>query len=194
MVPVGIGDESEAIAADHRTILHDDARAKDAAIPDGYARVKEAIGADARARTDDDVRVEHGAAANVGAGAHDSERSDRHVVAKTGVRRDDRAGMNTWRRHLVTPEHTQRISERSVRVGRAQHRAWRGQGIVAEDDCRCAGLREQRRVFRIGEKGEIARAGVLDARRACDVEIAVAVETTVEPFGEIAKLQESGAR
>jgi len=66
----------------------------------------------------------------------------RHVVAKMYVGRDDRAGMNTRRRHLVTPEHAQRISERSVRVRRAQHRAWGGRGIVGEDDGRCAGLRD----------------------------------------------------
>ena len=52
---------------------------------------------------------------------------------------------------------------------------------------------DQRRVLLIRQKGQIARPGVFDTGHARDVEIAVAFEATVEPFGQIAKLHESGA-
>ena len=132
--------------------------------------------------------VQHDAIADLRAGADHHQRTNRDVGAEARVRRDDRARMNAGRRPLVAAEHAQRVGKRPIGMRGAQHRAWRGRRIVGEDDCRGAGLRDQRTRTWIGEKGEIARAGVLDARHACDVEIAVAFEATVKPFGQIAKL------
>ena len=37
-------------------------------------------------------------------------------------------------------------------------------------------------IFRIGDEGEIARLGVLDAGDAADLDVAVAFEPAVQPF------------
>ena len=57
-----------------------------------------------------------------------------------------------------------------------------------------AGGRERRQVLRIGNKGEIARAGVFDARHAHDLDLAVAFEAAGQPFGQLTQLHRGMGR
>ena len=73
---VGVAREAEAVAADHRAVLHDHAVAELHALADRHARMQDAVVADAGVRTDDDVGVDDRAGADPGARLDDGERAD----------------------------------------------------------------------------------------------------------------------
>ncbi len=134
MSSVAVGDEPESVAADDGAVLHDDTGAQHRTIAHGDAGVQDRVGANPRAGTDHDVGVENDAIADVRVGADDHQRANRDIGAEARVRRDDRARMNAGRRPLAPAEHAQGVGKRSIRMRGAQHRAWRGRRIVAQDD------------------------------------------------------------
>jgi hypothetical protein len=79
--------------------------------------------------------------------------------------------------------------ECQVGVLRPQHRARRRLGTLRQDHRRCPGRAERRRVPRVGEEGHIAGPGILDPDDACDIEVAVTLETTLETGRQVTEFQ-----
>ena len=138
-----VGDEAEPVTANHRSVLHDDARADDRAVANRDAGVEDRVVADLRFGADDDVRVEDDAIADHGLRADDHERADRDVAADARVRRDDGGRVHAGGRPLVAPEQREGLGERAVRMRGAQHRARCRRGILGQDDGRGTGLPER---------------------------------------------------
>jgi len=86
----GVGDEAEAIAADHRAVLDDDASAEARAASQGHTRVEHAIVADDRLGAHDGMRMNRDAIADARGALDDDERADRDVFPEHRVRRDHR--------------------------------------------------------------------------------------------------------
>jgi hypothetical protein len=63
-----------------------------------------------------------------------------------------------------------------------------------DDDRRSPGGGELRLIFRVGDEGELARAGAVDGGDAADLDAAVALvlETTAEPLGNFFQLDRDG--
>ena len=64
-----------------------------------------------------------------------------------------------------------------------------GCGLVAENDRARARGAQRRRVFVVGEEGEVGRPGLLDAGDALDIDFPVAFETAPEALGKLAEFQ-----
>src|SRR5688572_11720011 len=75
-------------------------------------------------------------------------------------------------------------------MGRAEDRARGAFRVIAGDHRRRGGPPERRRVSGIGEKREVAGAGVFDSGDLVDLDVAVSFKTTGEPLSDVAQLQE----
>ena len=73
----------------------------------------------------------------------------------------------------------------------AEHRAGCGGPTRCEDHRRCAGRPKLGGVLRVGEEGEVAGAGLLDAGHAVDLDLAVALEPAPEARRDVLELQAS---
>ena len=93
----------------------------------------------------------------------DDERADRDVVADVRVGGDRRHRMDAGGGTPLGREEADGARKRQIRIARPQHRARRRRRVVSQDHRRGARPRQRRFVFRVGEKGEVARLGVLDA-------------------------------
>ena len=96
--PVAAAHEAVAVAADHHTVLQDDAIAEGHAFANRDVRVDDAVRADARTGADRHVGVDDRSIANCGALADRHKRRDRHVCPERGIARDGGHRVNTGRR------------------------------------------------------------------------------------------------
>ena len=86
------------------------------------------------------------------------------------------------------------IARENARYGlpRAENGAWRGGAVVRQDDGRRARGGDGFLIPGVGQEGDVARAGFVDARHAQDLHVAIAFEAAVEPGGQIAQLHRKG--
>jgi hypothetical protein len=186
----------EALAADDAAVLHDDAVADHDPIANGDLRVQDAVLSHACAGAHDDVRIDHGPGADRRARADRHERTDRHVRAELHVRRDRAGPVDApGRRHRG---HQQRHGsrKRQVRLIGAQQRSRRARPhhVESHDDRRRARLRKLRHIFLMDEERQIAGPGTFDAGNPPDLDVAVAFQTTFQPFGDLTQLHENPSR
>ena len=145
-----------------------------------------AVGAEHGVVADDHVRVQHAAGADAGATADHDQRADGDAGLEHGVGGDDRARVDAGRQRSRRREGLGGAGERQVRIGDAQHRARRRRRVGIEDHGRGPGRRPAAAAyFGIGDEGDVARAGLLDAGHAGHLDGAIAVEHGPEPLGQL---------
>src|SRR5688500_5959716 len=87
-----------------------------------------------------------------------------------------------WRR-----EQSDGAGEREIWIAGAQHRAGSRGGVLAQNDGGRTRAGERPLVLWIRQERHVSGTGILDPRDALDVEVAIAVETTLQPQGEVAE-------
>ncbi len=195
---VAAADEAVPVAADDDAVLQHDAIANGHALANRDVRVDDAVGADPRAGADGDVGKDDRTVANDRSFTNRHERADGDAIADARVARDRRHRVDARLRLPSRREDADGAGERQVRIRRAQHRATRrlrGAGrIVAQQHGGGARRRQRRQVLGIGDEGEIARARILDAGDAHDLDLAVAFEAAGEPFSKVPQLHRGMSR
>ncbi len=191
---VAAADEAVAVAADDDAVLQDDAvadraRARGSPRSNGSTQSLPTRGAGpivtfGKITVRSPMRAPSPMATN---GA------DRHVGAEPCVRRDGRQRVDAGRRAPGGGEQADGPRKRQIRIARAQHRARRRRRVVLEDDGRRARGRQRLLVFRIGEEGDVAGLGILDAGHARDLDLAVAFEPALQPIRQFPQLHGTNA-
>ena len=152
-------------------------------------RVQHAVGADRRAVADHHVGMNDGASADAGAGADHRERADRRRGIDGGVRRDRGQRVNA-RRHAPAPATAPARLARTSGTGSGcgSPRTARRQ-IASPFMITALALvrRELRGVLGIGEKRQVAGAGVLDLRHAADLDGGIALDRAVQAPSQLAE-------
>ena len=150
----------------------------------------DAIGADARAVANRDVRKDDRAVTHRRVLADGNERTNRHPGTERRSGGNRRLGVNAGGRPPGRREHPDRSRERQIWIARPEHRAGRRRSIVAEDHGRRAREAQRFLVLRIGEKGQIAGAGILNAGDGIDVDVTASVEATSKTVRQISQFHE----
>ena len=189
---IGTAREAEPVAADDGAVLHHDTIAEPHALADRRARMEDAVVANAGARANGDVRVDDRPRADGGSFADADEGCNRCVGGDGRAGCDVGEPVHARRAPFGRREDSDRAREGQIRIGRAQHRAWRRLVLLTEDDGRRPGCPHRRDVLRVGEERDVARPGVFQPCHAPDIDRAVAFETAVQALGEF--LQQQGDR
>ena len=98
---------------------------------------------------------------------------------------DARQQMDAGGRGRPRREQFHGARERQVRIRRAQHRARRRLGALAENHRRRARRAQVRGIFGVDEEGQLARLRLLDAGDAVDLDLAVTLEPALELRGNL---------
>ena len=151
-----------------------------------HARVDHAVGPEHGVVADHHVRVQHGAGADAGATADHDQRADRDVGLEHGVVGDDRTSGGRRAAAIAAvrrPGRRGRTPGTGLAIRSIAHGAAGASAI--EDHGRGSGRRHGGRVLGIGEEGDVARAGLLDAGHSGHLDGAIAVERGPEPLGQL---------
>ncbi len=151
--------------------------------------MRQEIVADFGAFVDDHVGMQHGVAAEADVLAHHGERPDGAVFADYRAGRHVGQRMNTRRRprRLVK----QRQGAREIQVGIVGNQAGDAGYRMRNQDGGGPGVLHLVRVFRIGQKGQIAGAGMFHARHPADFQIAIAFQPATQAGRDFRKLHRS---
>ena len=125
-------------------------------------------------------------------GGDDHEWADGHAAADTRIGGDDRRRVHAGGRPLVAAEQRQRIGKRPIGMRRSQHRARGRRRIVGQDDRARPGPLRGLRVLRVGEKRQVARAGLIERGDARDLDRAIALEAAAQAGGKVGKRHSRG--
>ena len=173
-------------------VLQHDAVADADALADRDARRAARSRRRRRVPADCDVRMHDRARADARAVADRRERTDRHVGAERDAFADAARGDARLAagRHGSANSSTARANARyGCRARSIAHGA--ASARLAEDDGRRPRRAQLGGVLRIGEEGEIARARVLDAGDAADLDVAVPFEPALDARRDVLELQTS---
>ena len=168
---------TETVAADDYTGVQDDSIADSAALPNDDVGVEQAVGADLRIRADKDAGKEHRSTADFSPGADKYVGKYRHAIGKLGT------AVDMGRRAALTAEpgtgkkKRQNFCKGDVRVGGFDKtkRPKVGPADDAGTDDHGAGFTPRKKflIARIGEKGDLSGAGLVDRRNSVDNDAAV---------------------
>src|SRR3989338_7703628 len=178
--------EAVAVAADDGGVLQNDAMSQLTMLAHYRVRVRHEVVADAGPAVDGDETVQARAVADVNVVVNKAVRPERAVPPQSRPRRHNRGRMYPGgeRRGLV--EKLESARERQVGV----HRAHGGQRQVfvvgRHNDGGGACLAQASPVARVGEKGELARPGRLDAGDPGDFYLPVPCEARLQPLSQFA--------
>jgi hypothetical protein len=150
----------------------------------------DAVSANLCARADRDIRKNHRVVADARILRNGDKRPDRHIAADLRIGGYRGEWMKSWRRTPCWCEQSDGSREGQIRIRRSEHRAGGGARIVAEHDGRGVRLHERRFVLGVGEKREITRLCVLNARHPSDFDVAIAFEATPKAVGQITELHD----
>ena len=189
---VGVAGEAETVAADDRAVLHDDAVAEHARVPEW----RRARGSRSRRRcrvtADDDVRVHDRARADACPSPTTAKAPMDASLAMCAAGADERQRMDASR---GTGGFSARISTAlaNARYGFFVRSMAHGAASACSPRITAPArvARSAASVLVVGEEREVGRAGALDTRDARDVELAVPFEPAAETLGKSVKLHES---
>ena len=166
---VGVVREAEAVGADHRAVLHDDARARGGSASRIETRAWiTAVGPEHGVVADDDVR-RAASVARADAGAAPITDQRRRRRRRPRARRRRRPPRSDGCRRPAARGRREGLrgpGEGEVRVGDAQHRRSGAVEAVRRRSPPTRASRQRRRVLRVGQEGDVAGAGLLDAGHA----------------------------
>ncbi len=181
----GVHRQPEAVGAQHRTRMHPHARAQAYPGHQGHAGGKHAAGADFAVIADHAARADHRAGGDPAAGTDADEGADLRVRSHRRIGGDHRAGVDARRRHGHGLE--QRRDLREGDVGRLRHQAGNGAmfGVLGRQHDRAGtGAGKLLAVARIGQEGQLRRAGAGEGADAEQAGRTVAAQGQAEPFGQ----------
>ncbi len=119
----------------------------------------------------------------------DREWTDGRIGGNACTGTDECRRMHTRRGPVASREEADRLGEREVRILRPQHRAGGSFGVLTQDHGGRASALQRSGIFAVGEEGDVAGLGLVDAGDTLDDEVAVTFEAALEPGGKIGELQ-----
>ena len=81
---------------------------------------------------------------------------------------------------------------REIQIRIIRYQAGKPRNSLRNQDGSCLGMANLGRVFRVGEKRELAGAGVLDPGKAGDFQVSVAFEAAAQGGGDLTKSHVAG--
>ena len=190
MSAVAAPDKAVPVAADDHTVLQDHPVADGDPLANGDIRMDHTAITDPRTRSDSHVGKNDRVVADDRTLGNRHERADGNVAADLRIRCDRSPRMNAFGRAPGRSEQSNRPRKRQIRIGRPQHRAWRGRRVIAQENSRGVRARKRRFVLRVGQKRQIARQRLLDARHTNDLDVAVAFEATTKAIRQVLELHD----
>ena len=181
----GVHRQAETVGAEHRAGMDQHALAEADAPDQGDARDQFAAFADLAVLADHAARADRGAGVDARAGADGDERTDMRARIDFGVGSDDRTGMDAGPQRRRRLEQCRDPRERDVRIVGDQRGAGEARSVLlAHHHDAGLRLRQLRAVARVGQEGELSRAGAGKRADRVDLDRGVAAQTQPEAFGQ----------
>ena len=148
----------------------------------------DAVLANLRKASDRDVRMHDGSCADPRALGHRREGADAGIGRDRGAGLDVREAVHARRRTPLVGEQRDRAGERQVRIVGAKHRAGSVGDSRRGNDGRRLRLPQPFQVLAVGEEGQVAGRRMVERGDTVDFDVAVPLERTGEPGGNVAQL------